>query len=389
MSSTATQLTPILFNAIINPLTVNKKERKKNPIDVIVNLPALYTRLSKSFTYPHQLSSSKHKFVHFIQIDSVHVCTPGGRGCAGKSRDGLTFQNRQVAKTNHNGLKYNPKYNANDLKQYGFIVLNGSIHYKDGKVGNISIPVEASGVIGVRTGASKLATITNSNMNQSNSFIQMILEIESLLLNYLNIEKKREPSIEMINAEFNLYTDKLKADRPKLCNFVGFLGAIQSVPEFNQLYNEASSPWLNRQGGPCVVKSTFKSKTALPTFTISPFGRVEILGAKTFRDMRKVYRIITDAYSKLPPEIVNTHVQSGGCVLENGVKKRQVAPPVPITSISLRNGEVLINNKKCNAHKKDIIVSFLNQHGAATKGKKVDLCDRIRTMLERNENLMK
>ena len=387
MSSTATPITPILFNIIINPLVGDRKNRKKlSNATKLVNLPELYAKLSDKFTYPHRLFNTEHNYVKYIQIDSVHVCTPGGRGCAGKSRDGVTFQNRQVAKANKDGLRYNPKYDASNLKQYGFIVLNGTIHYKDGKTGNISIPVESSGVIGVRTGASKLATITNSERN-NNSFVQMIREIETLLLTYLQIPKTRETSIEMINAEFNLYSDKLKHERPKINDFIGFLQAIHAVPEFNALYDEAVSPWLNRQGGPCVVKSTFRSKTTLPTITISPYGRVEILGAKTFRDMRMIYRMVVSAYAQLRPEVVTAHVMSNAGPSTCAKKRGTPPPPPPITSISLKNGEVLINKKKCTTHKKDLIVSFLEKHGAASKGKKEDLCKRIQSMLEKDERL--
>jgi hypothetical protein len=390
MSSTATPITPILFNIIINPLAGEKKNRKKlSNATRLVNLPELYAKLSdsKRFTYPHRLSNAAHNYVEYIQIDSVHVCTPGGRGCAGKSRDGVTLQNRQVAKANKDGLRYNPKYNSSNVTQYGLIVLNGTIHYKDGKTGNISIPVESSGVVGVRTGASKLATITNSDMNNNNSFVQMIREIETLLLTYLQIPKMRETSIEMINAEFNLYSDKLKHERPKINDFIGFLQAIQAVPEFNALYDEAVSPWLNRQGGPCVVKSTFRSKTSLPTITISPYGRVEILGAKTFRDMRTIHRMVVRAYSQLRPEVVTAQVVSNAGPSTCAKKRSTPPPPPPITSISLRNGEVIINKKKCTTHKKDLIVSFLEQHGASSKGKKEDLCKRIQAMLEKNERL--
>ena len=394
---TATPITPILFNVIINPLVGYKNPRKKLADAVrVVDLPRLYKRLSDSdvFTYPHKLSNINHTYVRFIQIDSVYVCTPGGRGCTGKTRDGddKTFQNRQVAKANKDGLKYNPKYEleTNNLKKYGLIVLNGTIQYTDGKTGKISIPVESSGVIGVRTGASKLATITNSNMNQTNSFMQMILEIEELLLMYLNIPKTRDPSIQMINAEFNLYTYKLKDARPKINNFVGFLEAIQAVPEFNTLYNEATSPWLECQGGPCVVKSTFRSnypimKSTLPTITISPYGRVEILGAKTFRDMRTIHRMVVAAYSRLRPEIVNTTVVSDVCPVSQVTKKRATPPPPPpISSLYLQNGEVMINKKKCTLHKKDIIVSFFQQRGASTKGTKDALCKRIHDILVKN-----
>ena len=395
---TATPITPILFNVIINPLVGDKKNRKKLADAVrVVDLPSLYKRLSDSdlFTYPHILSNINHTYVRFIQIDSVHVCTPGGRGCTGKTRDGedKTFQNRQVAKANKNGLKYNPKYESeNNRKKYGLIVLNGTIQYTDDKTGKISIPVESSGVIGVRTGASKLATITNSNMNQTNSFMQMILEIEELLLMYLKIPKTRDPSIQMINAEFNMYTDKLKDARPKIINFVGFLEAIQAVPEFNTLYNEATSPWLDCQAGPCVVKSTFRSKTTLPTITISPYGRVEILGAKTFRDMRAIHRMVVAAYGQLRPEVVEKKQPetTAVCPVSQVTKKRATPPPPPpISSLSLQNGEVMINKKKCTSHKKDIIVSFFQQQGSSTKGTKDALCKRMHDILLKKGSLLR
>ena len=390
----STPIVPILFNVTLNPYD-GPRPKKLRENQRVVNIKRLFEKLSNDqHSYPFKLRKDMHTYVQHIQIDSVNVCLPGGRGCVGKERHGTEFHNRQVMTKNVGGLKQNPKFKTNlaltDEKLYGFIVLNGTIQYKDGKTGNISIPVDSSGVIGIRTGASKDVKITNSNMNVNNSFVIMINEIESLLFDYLGIVRVRPPRIEMMNAEFNMYTNKIKSERPKIINFVKFLQYMHMDKEFSENYRKATSPWLNKQDGPCVVKSTFKATGDLPTITMSPYGRVEILGAKSFRNMVKVHKLVSSAFSRLEDDITKASVQETVCPAPTGRVSRVAnnKPPAVITGVKLGNdGEVYINGKRCAQNLKPIIVAFLMKHGAATKGIKSVLCKRIQDILVRNKSL--
>ena len=392
----STPIVPIMFNVTLNAYD-GPRPKKLSKNQRVVNIKRLFEKLSNDqHSYPFKLRKNTHNYVQHIQIDSVNVCLPGGRGCVGKERHGAEFHNRQVMTKNVEGLKENPTFKTNpaptDEKLYGLIVLNGSIQYKDGKTGNISIPVDSSGVIGIRTGASKDVKITNSNMNVNNSFVVMINEIESLLFEYLGPELKyeRPHKIEMINAEFNMYTNKIKSERPKIINFVKFLQKIHMDEEFSENYRKAKSPWLNKQDGPCVVKSTFKATGDLPTITMSPYGRVEILGAKSFRNMVKVHKLVSSAFGRLEDDITKASVQATVCPVPTKRVSRVAnnKGPDTITSIKIGNdGEVYINGKRCAQNKKPIIVDFLLKHGAATKGIKTDLCKRIHDILVRNKSL--
>ena len=173
-----TLVTPTLFNVTLNPYP---GVRPKNPVKEY-NMKDMFHHLSSKYTMPVRLNTSNTHFVDFIQVDQVFVCLPGGRGCVGKERMGRQMLDRQVALLDSKGIKYNPSYNHNLDTNYGFIHLVGFIQYKDGKRNNIVIPVEPSGVIGLRTGSSALSSYNpNTQQGTETNLYRTIEELEKML----------------------------------------------------------------------------------------------------------------------------------------------------------------------------------------------------------------
>jgi hypothetical protein len=314
----------------------------------------------------------------------VSVCLPGGRGCVGKERLGKNLMNRQVAMINQKGTRYNPTQNHQNPLMYGFLQLIGVINYMDGKSSNVSIPVENSGIIGLRAGASRMASIKPFNNNVGTSLMSMIKEIESMLFKLLGFEKVREPRIEMINGYFNLFTSKTNKERPKVLNFVRFLKLMQKNG-LNVYYKSAPTPWLEAQGAPTVVKGVFKPKNkenkTYPTISLSPFGHVEILGANSFQSMVNAYKITTKTFRK--SEVKNKldvkfpELSQQKQKLKNKKNKLLNVSLLSSQLFSVKNKKLLYRSKPCESYPKPVIIQLAEMQGVASKGTKTVVCDRI------------
>jgi len=391
-----TSIIPVLVNVTLNPYL---GKRPKIPVKKY-NIETMFNEVAKR-TYPLKLSNGNHNFVDYILIDSASACLPGGRGCTGKERHGTHLLNRQVATKNIQGLRINPKVQQwktdrktilqkNKTKQkidsiYGFLQFTGTIHYKDGSIGNLSIPVDSSGTIGIRTGTSKQAIINPDKSNAGILLNKMIIEIESLIFNYVNVKKERDHRVEMINSNFNLYTDKKKSDRPKLTYFVPFLKEMHKIG-LNKEYKSPSMPWLQHQGGPVVIKGTFKPlpTSNLATITISPFGHVEILGGKSFEQMVSIYKLVTSSFYKVSSNISETYKEE---VNVNNTPKRRYTKKTNKKTINKgvlsldSKGQLKINNKRCIQMPKPDVVSVAKYYGIASQGTKTILCDRLKKVM--------
>ena len=380
------RITPTLFNFTLNP---NAGLR--------LDMRDMFETVARSNEFPLRLNGED--IVDFLQIDTVLACLPGGRGCVGKERLGRTLHDRQVALVDSSGIKYNP---ARPDAAYGFLHLVGFVQYKDGKQNKIVIPVEPSGVIGLRAGSSSLSAFNpNENLTQ-NRLLQSISELETILFAFLNIPKRNEPKMAMLNAMFNVFTDKTGKDRPRITNFVRFLRDFyNTLPELKDTYHKGTTPWLRIQGGPTVMKSSFKLKfengeelqknfkkdvNSPPTFTISPYGHVEFLGAKSFTGIKTAYNIIVRAARIIQeqelvtfqePEEAQEATGTTTATTRTRVKKTlNISKYFPIT-FSKRDRALFINKKPCDKYPKNFVTYLANINGIPARGKISTVCQRL------------
>ena len=378
------RITPTLFNFTLNP---NAGLR--------LDMRDMFETVARSNEFPLRLNGED--IVDFLQIDTVLACLPGGRGCVGKERLGRTLHDRQVALVDSSGIKYNP---ARPDAAYGFLHLVGFVQYKDGKQNKIVIPVEPSGVIGLRAGSSSLSAFNpNENLTQ-NRLLQSISELETILFAFLNIPKRNEPKMAMLNAMFNVFTDKTGKDRPRITNFVRFLRDFyNTLPELKDTYHKGTTPWLRIQGGPTVMKSSFKLKfengeelqknfkkdvNSPPTFTISPYGHVEFLGAKSFTGIKTAYNIIVRAARIIQEQELVTFQEpeeaqeaTGTATTRTRVKKTlNISKYFPIT-FSKRDRALFINKKPCDKYPKNFVTYLANINGIPARGKISTVCQRL------------
>ena len=82
----------------------------------------------------------------------------------------------------------------------------------------------------------------------------------------------------MLNAYFNLYTDKTGKNRPKVENFKKFLRQFYKNG-LNKEYSMARMPWLMTQGNPTVTKG-FSNRYRIPNI---PQYRIAIWSRGTVR----------------------------------------------------------------------------------------------------------
>ena len=378
------RITPTLFNFTLNP---NAGLR--------LDMRDMFETVARSNEFPLRLNGED--IVDFLQIDTVLACLPGGRGCVGKERLGRTLHDRQVALVDSSGIKYNP---ARPDAAYGFLHLVGFVQYKDGKQNKIVIPVEPSGVIGLRAGSSSLSAFNpNENLTQ-NRLLQSISELETILFAFLNIPKRNEPKMAMLNAMFNVFTDKTGKDRPRITNFVRFLRDFyNTLPELKDTYHKGTTPWLRIQGGPTVMKSSFKLKfengeelqknfkkdvNSPPTFTISPYGHVEFLGAKSFTGIKTAYNIIVRAARIIQEQELVTFQEpeeaqeaTGTATTRTRVKKPlNISKYFPIT-FSKKDRALFINKKPCDKYPKNFVTYLANINGIPARGKISTVCQRL------------
>jgi hypothetical protein len=205
-----------LLNAMINPYD----GKRPRIVDRKYNIKRMFKRTGTVFPYK-LIPEGESVYLDHIVIDVVSVCQPGGRGCVGKERMGTKLTDRQTAMKTSNGIFLSPRiknHNNDDPKSYGFLQLSGLIVYKDGSTGNINIPVEASGVIGLRTGASKNLKVNTNNSNSSKNLMKLVGEIQNTLLKFLKIKlyRIRIPKIKLFRMRFL----KLKFLKIKFLNWI-------------------------------------------------------------------------------------------------------------------------------------------------------------------------
>ena len=375
------RITPTLFNFTLNP-----------DAGMRLDMRAMFDTVARTHQFPLRLNGQD--IVDFLQIDTVLACLPGGRGCVGKERLGRTLHDRQVALVDASGVKYNP---ARPGARYGFLHLIGFVQYKDGKQNKIVIPVEPTGVIGLRAGSSSLSAFDpNENVTQ-NRLLQSISEIETILFKLLNIPKRNEPKMAMLNAYFNIFTDKTGKDRPRITNFVRFLRDFyNTLPELKDKYNQGTTPWLKIQGGPTVMKSSFKPKFensselhknfkknvhSPPTFTMSPYGHVELMGAKSFVGIKTAYNIIVQAARIMKEQQLVAfqapEIEQTGTATRARVKKNlDISKYFPI-SFSKKDRALLINKKSCDKYPKNFVTYLADINGIPSRGKIGTVCQRL------------
>jgi hypothetical protein len=375
-------ITPTLFNFTLNP-----------DAGLRIDMRALFERVARAHTYPIRLNG--RDIVDFLQIDTVLACLPGGRGCVGKERLGRTLHDRQVAMVDSSGVKYNP---ARPDAVYGFLHLVGFVQYKDGKQNKIVIPVEPSGVIGLRAGSSSLSAFNPNENRTQNRLLRSIDELEGILFGFLGIPKRTEPKMAMLNAYFNAFTDKTGKDRPRIVNFVRFLRDFyNSSPELQAVYNKGTTPWLGVQGGPTVMKSSFKPKfedganlhknfkknvDTPPTFTLSPYGHVELMGARSFVGIKRAYNIIVRATRVMNErglvtfQAPNDHNNPPQPARTRPRKALDLSQYFPIT-FTKKGRTLMINKKPCEKYPKSFVTHLAEINGIPSRGKISTVCARL------------
>jgi hypothetical protein len=377
MQPTLIQIT--LFNAILNPYPGT---RPKNPLKKY-NMKKMFEHLANNYTLPSPVAlntSGERTFVDHIRIDEVYACLPGGRGCVGKERMGKKLLDRQVALLSPRGVKYNPMYDSDSEDSYGFLQIVGIVRYKDGKESNINIPVEPSGVIGLRTGASTLARI---GARSRNTLMEMVMEIQTILLDVLGIRAIAEPRFGMINGMFNIYTDKSGKQRPKMDRFVHAVKSIYKASPMKEHYQKPDMPWMRVQPGvPSVMKAVYRpipeQRDALPTWTLSPYGHVEIMGGKSVESILVAYRIINDTVKSVPISTVEHQNENTTEPQKRKYKKRKLNTSIPLRiDIDKIGKTLLVNGKPCKSVPKPMITQLAQIHGVPSRGTKQTVCERL------------
>ena len=216
----------------------------------------------------------------------------------------------------------------------------------------------------------------------------LVLEIEKILFKFTGIRKVREPRLEMLNAYFNLYTDKTGKNRPKLVNFKKVLKNMYKNGLSDQL-SMTRMPWLRTQGAPIVTKGVFKPKpdSTYSTTTISPYGRVELLGVKSISSMKEQYKHIVKTFNELPSDVKEPSIHSPN---ENNkpkrkyVKKNKIIPSVSLLNTFVfkkQSGSLLINNKKCETFEKPTLIEIAKRFNITTRGTRKTLCESILNLI--------
>ena len=379
----ATPIRTTILNVLLNPYDGKRPKKPEKVYDMDQVFDALRAR-----AFPIVLKPASHKQVKSITVQSVYACLPGGRGCVGKERMGTKLQDRQIAMVYDKGYLKNPSHKN---KSIGFLQLLGTIEYKDGTVSNLSVPVESSGVVGVRAGG-----MTIDPSRSKNQIDDAIAEIESTLFKLLKFKKVRASKIVMINGTFNLFSDAArKENRPRVAQFAAFLNAIHKNG-LNKQYKKPTMPWQNRQGAPSVVKSVFKSDT-LPTLMITPLGHCEVMGASSFDDIVKTYTLLSETYNKIRNTVAFTEPEKnastttakttyklnaqGRLVSSGQTRAYRKQPRVNVSilhnNIQMKNKKLLFRKKPCVSYKKHVVQSVAERQGLPTRGTKAELCERI------------
>ena len=373
MKATLVRLT--FVNGILNPYSEKRPKKPEKKYDIY----EMFMKFSNR-KFPITLSFPNSRLFDAIVLHTMSVCLPGGRGCVGTERMGKKKLNRQTAIIDNKGLRFNPLHNKSNKSKYGQIQLTGIIKYKDGTSANISIPVETSGVIGVRMGTTlKINPVASNSDDKVKS---MIHDVEDALMSFLSIAKERANRIISMNGIYNMYSDKLKTERPKIKNFKNFISMMYK----NGLMSKyKKTPMANRQGGASVMKTVFKSNDkAYPTITISPYGHVEIMGALSVKMIANAYKLVNDTFANVRSEVTFMNM----IVAEKTSTRKHTKKN--FTNVSIMNKNIILNNKEnvivkgktCNQLPKPIIKLILKRYGLLDKGTKADMCNRLKTKLK-------
>lgn len=374
-----------MYNIILNAYETKRPRQTEAVIDI------------KPFFEKHFIHKTKHpiqidingKHIKNIQINTSFICTPGGRGCIGKERLGKKITDRQVIMINSvHGTVKSKKYENN--KNFGFITLLAECNYTNGETSNMSINIEPSGILVIRSGGFSL-------LKKNSSISSIISDLENLLL-YFKIDKVRDSKISLINGNFNLITkikkrlfnDKgkrlyINTQRPKIEKFKQFVDIIYRSG-LDEKYKKPTKPWLSTQGTPTVIKSVFKSNdTEYPTLTLSAYGYCEIMGAKTFSSIIKAYDIIIDSFKAIDKRNYNIRVPDSVKKTTNNsnIKQKMKKSNTSIrlnysNNYKVEKNELIFGKKLCVVYPKPVIQYMARLVGVSDIGKKDDLCNRIK-----------
>lgn len=376
-----------LINVTLNPYP-GKRPKKLNQSNRKYKIKQLFQKINN---LPIEIKASKESLIKRIIFNQVSVCKPGGRGCTGKERHGSVLLNKQAVFKNETGVYYSKKvdHNSNEPKEYGFLEIKGTIEWEDGTINNISVPVDVSGVIGLRMGASKQSVLKPDSANPGKKLEITLADLEKKLLDFLEIKKERSYRIENMNCNFNLYTDLKKErkqnndPRPRITNYKKVVDMFYA--DFKTDYKRPLRPYRTVQGAPIVQKSIFKSKVvkSLPTFSISPYGLVEIQGSKRFDTIIDLYNKLMDTFNKIKTDVKFFIPNKESLYVSQPKKKKNISvPKVNNINIKANNDSViLIDGKPCKSYPKPFLKMLAKQRGVAFKGLKQQLCERIRETL--------
>lgn len=372
-----------LINVTLNPYP---DKRPKNP-EKKYDLKKMFSKLKKlPIVLTPERRGTNSPVTRFV-IETISACKPGGRGCVGKERHGDFLHNRQIMLRNETNTYINPTIKD---KTIGFLVLSGKIYWKDGTINNISIPVESSGLIGLRMGASKQTVLLPKSHNPGSKLNALILDFERMLFNLLEITKERRYKISNINCNFNFHTTlkkerKQNADpRPRISNYNKTIDMFYKF--FKEDYKTPIKPYKVAQAGvPSVQKSIFKSKNKLPTFSITPYSLVEMQGIKNFEESEKLYDDIMKAYDKIKNKITYKEPVVPLVQKHKKRKPKNIGDIPNVSNVTLFDDNLYIKKKPCMSHLKPILVAMSRKLGVAEKGKKTILCDRMRTALRSDD----
>jgi hypothetical protein len=387
-----------LVNAILNAY-VSKRPAKPQRL---YNMKTIFETVSRASAFPVTIPfPPASRFASHMVLTSMSACLPGGRGCVGKERMGTVMTNRQVAKHNHTGIHYSPIHD-NVNTSYGFLQLHGQIHFHNGTTNNISIPVEGSGLIGLRTGMSTQLLITPNMPNIDDMLHQFISELEFMLFRFLRFEKTRPYKIQMINSGFRMFPNTHKIQNFKEFTKFLYTSSAAEVPRVNgrppppppmkDLYSPSPNNWLFAQGRPSIIKAVYKpvrKHSDVATVTISPNGYAEIMGSMSMNQVLNSYIVLTEAFERVKPRIryvlqqekaVPKPVNAEKKKKKNKLLEDALASSIPMTNANVvynKNGSVKIFGKSCLMYKKPVLVEWARRLEVSTIGTKETLCKRI------------
>ena len=171
--------------------------------------------------------------------------------------------------------------------------------------------------------------------------------------------------------------------RPRISNYKKVIDMFYA--EFKTDYKKPLRPYRTVQGAPIVQKSIFKSKVVktLPTFSISPYGTIEIQGVKQFESASELYKKIMEAYDKIKPDIKFFIPDKQSLFVSVPKKRKNISVP-KFNNVNIKSNSesiILINGKPCKSYPKPFLKALAKKRGVAFKGLKEQLCERIRGTL--------